>query len=212
MKTKLLAAALSTALLSGALQAHANDTVSANVNAVAGISPVLSLTCNNVNFGVWRVPVRSSGGSTTVTLSVSANNSAGATTAATGGNTTGVAIASGYNVPNAATCTVNGSNNPSQTIQTSIANNTGLIFGTSNHNNLSNPQQTASLSADLTLGGAGVQIGSTGSGTFRVTGVLTIPQTIVAENYGGYSTSSANMPDESVGNSATVTVTDALQP
>lgn len=209
MKKKfLIFASAATAMI--AVPAQAQDTVTANVNAVAGISPVLSLTCNDVNFGVWRVPVRSSGGTTTVTLTVSANNSSGSTTATSGGNTTGVALASGYNVPNAATCTVNGSNNASQTIRSAISSNTGLIFGSSNHNNLNNPSQVAALSADLTLGGTGVVIGSTGSGTFRVTGVLTIPQAITADNYGGYSTRSANMPDESVGNAATVTVTDAL--
>lgn len=208
MKTKFLALALVSAAMI-AVPAQAQDTVSANVNAVAGISPVLSLTCNDVNFGVWRVPVRSSGGTTAITLTVSANNSSGSTTATSGGNTTGVALASGYNVPNAATCTVNGSNNASQTIQSAISSNTGLKFGSSNHNNLNNPSQVAALTADLTLGGTGVVIGSTGAGTFRVTGVLTIPQTIAADNYGGYSTRSANMPDESVGNAATVTVTDA---
>lgn len=208
MKTKFLALALVSAAMI-AVPAQAQDTVSANVNAIAGISPVLSLTCNDVNFGVWRVPVRSSGGTTAITLTVSANNSSGSTTATSGGNTTGVALASGYNVPNAATCTVNGSNNASQTIQSAISNNTGLKFGSSNHNNLNNPSQLATLTADLTLGGTGVVIGSTGAGTFRVTGVLTIPQTITADNYGGYSTRSANMPDDSVGNAATVTVTDA---
>jgi hypothetical protein len=138
-----------------------------------------------------------------VTLTVSANNSSGSTTATTGGNTTGVALASGYNVPNAATCTVNGSNNATETIQTSISGNTGLEFGGSNHNNLNFPQQVATLSADLALAGPGVLINSTGSGSFRVAGVLTIPEAITAQNYGGYRTSTAE-------NSATVSVTDAI--
>lgn len=205
---RILAAVTATAVT--AMPAQAQDTVSATVNAIAGLSPVLSLTCTDVNFGVWRVPVRSAGGTTTVTLAVSANNSSGATTATTGGNTTGVAVASGYQVPNAATCTVNGSNNPSSTIRTAISNNTGLKFGTSAHNNLNNPASAAALSADLSLGGTGVAIGQTGSGTFRVTGVLTIPQNIIVDNYGGYSTRTAQMPDESIGNAATVTVTDAI--
>lgn len=198
------------ALLGGtALNASANDTVSASVNALAGLSPVLSLTCTDVNFGVWRVPVRSAGGTTTVTLSVSANTSAGATTATSGGNTTGVAAASGYNVPNAAVCTVNGSNNPSQTIITAIANNAALTFGASNHNNLNNPSQVVSgMSADLALGGAGVAINTSGAGTFRVVGVLSIPETIAANNYGGYRTSTGGSGGE--GNAATVTVTDTL--
>ncbi len=201
MKTKILPLAMVCAFATLASQANANDTKTAPVGAIAGLSPVLSLTCTNVNFGVWRVPVRSSGGATTVTLTVSANNASGSTTATTGGNTTNVAAASGYEVPNAATCTVSGSNNATDTIQTAIADNTGLNFGISNHNNLTAPVATAALTADLALGGTGVLINSTGSGTFRVVGVLSIPETIVQDNYGGYATSTAE-------NSATVTVTD----
>jgi hypothetical protein len=208
MKTKILPLAMICAFAVAANQAVANDTVSATVNAKAGLSPVLSLTCSDVNFGVWRVPVRSAGGTTTISLDVSANTSAGATTPTVGGNTTNVAAASGYEVPEASICTVNGSNNVSSTIQTTIANNTGLSFGPSTHNNLKNPNTAAALTADLALKGAGVAIGATGSGTFRVIGVLTIPETIAEVNYGGYSTRSGGNDGE--GNAATVTVTDAL--
>lgn len=202
MKNKLMAAVLAATALS-ALPAQAQDTVSTTVNARAGLSPVLSLACDRVNFGVHRVPIRATGGVTTISLAVSANNASGATTATTGGNTTNVAAASGFEVPAAAICTVNGSNNVSSTIQSAISQNTGLNFGASNHNNLNNPAQVAALTADLSLAGAGVTINSVGAGTFRVTGVLTIPEVITAENYGGYSTVTAE-------NSATVTVTDAL--
>lgn len=202
---------IATAIVMGSLavlstQAQAADTVTASVNAKAGLSPVLSLTCDDVNFGVWRVPVRNSGGTTTVTLTVSANTAAGSTTATSGGNNTNVALASGYQVPAAATCSVAGSNNPAQTIQTAISNNTALSFGASNHNNLNNPAQVASLAADLTLGGTGVAISGTGDGTFRVTGVLTIPQAITVNNYGGYKTQTGGVGG--AGNAATVTVTD----
>jgi hypothetical protein len=44
------------------------------------------------------------------------------------------------------------------------------------------------LTANLSLGGTGVVINGTGTGTFRVVGVLTVPQTIVTGNYGGYAT------------------------
>lgn len=206
MKTKILPLAVVCAFAVGANQAAA-DTVTATVNAKAGLSPVLSLTCTDVNFGVWRVPVRSAGGVTTIVLTVSANNSTGATTATIGGNSTTVAAASGYEVPEAALCTVNGSNNISATIQNAIANNTGLTFGPSAHNNLKNPNTAASLSAELSLAGSGVAISATGNGTFRVIGTLTIPETIVEQNYGGYSTRSGGTEGE--GNAATVTVTDA---
>ena len=201
MKIKFLLLVMLSAFIVLADQANANDTNSAPVGAIAGLSPVLSLTCTEVNFGVWRVPVRSSGGATTVTLTVSANNASGSTTATTGANTIDVALASGYEAPAAATCTVTGSNNASKTIQTAIADNTGLIFGSSTHNNLTRPVATAALTANLALAGAGVVINSAGSGTFRVVGVLSIPETIVQDNYGGYATSTAE-------NAATVTVTD----
>jgi len=208
MKTKILPLAMVCAFATLATQANANDTVSATVNAKAGLSPVLSLTCSDVNFGVWRVPVRSTGGATTITLDVSLNTSAGATTPSVGGNTTNVAAASGYEVAEAAICSVNGSNNISKTIRTAITGNTGLSFGPSTHNNLKNPNTTASLSADLSLYEPGVAINAIGSGTFRVVGVLTIPETIAQIHYGGYSTRSGGL--DSQGNSATVTVTDAL--
>lgn len=188
--------------------AQAADTVTASVNARAGVSPVLSLTCNDVNFGVWRVPVRTGGSATTITLTVSANSAAGATTATVGGQATWVSFASGYQVPDAALCTVAGATKHSATIQTAISDNTGLTFGASNHNNLNNPVQVASLSANLSLGGIGVAIDSNGAGTFRVVGVLSIPATITVNNYGGYKTQTGGAGG--AGNAASVTVTDVI--
>ncbi len=189
MKFKLVAASLAASLLA-AVPAHAQvaDSVTTSVNALAGLSPVLSMTCDSVNFGVWRIPVRSTGGTTTITLTVSANNAAGVTTATPGGNTTGAGLAAGYLPPLAATCSVSGSNNLSQTIRTIIGSATNLAFGPSAHNNLSVPSTLAAMRANLALAGTGVAINGTGTGTFRVVGVLTVPQTIVSGNYGGYAT------------------------
>lgn len=185
----LMAAVLAATTLAAApAQAQSADAVIASVDALAGLSPVLSMTCDSVNFGVWRIPTRTSGGTTTITLTVSANNSTGVTTATPGGNTTGAGLAAGYTAPVAATCTVSGSNNLSKTIQTSIAGATNLPFGPSAHNNLSTPATLATMTANLSLGGTGVVINGTGTGTFRVVGVLTVPQTIVTGNYGGYAT------------------------
>ena len=208
IKKQSLIVLLCTVFLGASALNAAADTISASVNALAGLSPVLSLTCDDVNFGVWRVPVRSTGGATTVTLTVDNNNASGSTTATLGTNTTGVAQASGYLAPDAAVCTVSGSNNPSSTIQTAITNNTALQFGASQHNNLSNPNSVAALSADLALGGGGVAVDTNGSGTFRVVGVLTIPETIDAVNYGGYASANASGGADS----ATVTVTDTALP
>lgn len=183
--------------------ALANDTVSSTVNAKAGLRPILSLFCTDVNFGVWRVPVRTAGGTSSITLSVSANNASGTTTATVGGNAQKVAKASGYDEPTASVCTVNGANTTSATIKTAITDNTNLTFGGSTHNNLKSPSATAALSANLALAGEGVLINSTGAGTFRVVGTLTLPEAISADNYGGYATDTADGA-----NAATVTVTD----
>ena len=113
-----------------------------------------------------------------------------------------MALATGYLAPVAATCSVSGIMNKSATVQTAISANTGLTFATSNHESLAHPTTLAALSADLSLEGTGVSIDANGLGAFRVGGVLTIPQAITGNNYGGYKTNGVN--------AATVTVTDQI--
>ena len=207
MKMKVNAALLAAVLTAFvALPAQAQSTTStitASVNARAGLSPVLSVTCTPVNFGVWRVPARSTGGTTEITLTVSANTAAGVTTGTATGNTTNVALDSNYSVPDAATCSVLGSRPVSSTVPTAITGNTNLSFIASNHESLATPSALAALSANLTLAGTGVLVDASGNGAFRVVGVLTIPQTIVAANYGGYQTGTGT-----TAGGATVTFTD----
>ncbi len=191
MNGKLIAVLLAASTLAATPAHAAADSVVASVDATAGLSPVLSMTCDSVNFGVWRIPTRSTGGTTTITLTVSSNTAAGTTTATPGGNTTGAGLAAGYLPPLAATCTVSGSNNLSSTIQTAITGATNLPFGPSAHNTLSVPATLASMRANLALAGTGVAINGSGTGTFRVVGVLTVPETIVSGNYGGYRTEDA---------------------
>ena len=64
-KTAVALAMLATAGSSSVFAA----TTTANIDATAGLQPVLSVTCTPVKFGVWRIPTRSSGGTTTITLS-----------------------------------------------------------------------------------------------------------------------------------------------
>jgi hypothetical protein len=193
----LLAATL-TALT--ALPAQAQQVVTASVNARAGLAPLTAISCDDVNFGVWRMPSRTTGGSTVITLTVSANNASGTTTATVTGNNTNVAVASGYNASLAATCAVTGATTVSATLPTTITNNVGLAFISSNHENLATPSVLSAMVATLTLGGTGVVIDSAGSGSFRVVGVLTVPQAVTTTNYGGYKTST----------SATVSMTDQV--
>jgi hypothetical protein len=183
------------------MQAQAVDSGSASVNATAGLAPVVIVSCTDVNFGVWRIPNRTSGGVTTITLT--GGNTAGSTTTATAaGNTTRVSLASGYVAPTAATCSVSGIMNQLTTVQTSIANNNYLGFTYSTHEGLDAPTTLAPMTADLSLAGAGVYIDTNGLGSFRVNGVLTIPQSINGNHYGGYKTNGIN--------AARVTVMDQI--
>ncbi len=199
MNGKLVAALLAASTLA-AMPAQAQQVVTASVNARAGLAPLTAVTCDDVNFGVWRVPTRTTGGSTLITLTVSANNAAGTTTSTVSGNSTNVGLASGYIAPTAATCTVSGATNVSSTLPTAITNNVGLAFTSSTHESLRVPTTLSLLSATLDLAGTGVVIDSAGAGSFRVVGVMTIPQQIISANYGGYRTEA----------SATVSVTDQI--
>jgi hypothetical protein len=203
MKFSKISAAVAMGTLAAiSMQAQGADTGTASVNAIAGLAPVITISCTDVNFGVWRIPSRSSGGATTITLTTATNTAAAATTAAATGNTTSVALASGFVAPTAATCSVSGIMNKSATVQTSIASNTGLTFATSNHESLAHPTALADLRANLSLEGTGVVIDASGVGAFRVGGVLTIPNVIDASHYGGYKTNGVN--------AALVTVTDQI--
>jgi hypothetical protein len=62
------------------------------------------------------------------------------------------------------------------------------------------PTVQAVVVADLALADNARVLVSAGAGSFRVVGTLTIPETIVAGNHGGYQTKGEGM----------ITVTDAL--
>ena len=207
MKMKMnaaLLAAVFTAFVALPAQAQSTSTtISTSVNARAGLSPILSVTCDAVNFGVWRVPIRNSGGTTAITLTVSANDATGVSSGTASGNTINVALDTGYLLPSAATCNVYGSRPVGTTLTTAITGNTTLRFIASNHESLPTPSVMADLTANLALAAPGVAVDANGNGAFRVVGVLTIPQPIVAGNYGGYQTGTGT----TVGG-ATVSFTD----
>lgn len=194
MNAALLAAVFTTIVALPAQAQAATSTISTSVNARAGLSPALAVTCDAVNFGVWRVPIRNSGGITEITLTVSANNTTGVSTATVGGNTNLVSLDTGYLLPKAATCSVVGSKPVSTNLTTSISGNTGLGFIASNHESLPIPTTLAQLTANLQLGGIGVAVDANGSGSFRVAGTLIIPEVIVVGNYGGYQTGTGTTP------------------
>ena len=182
--------AIAAITLLGATGAQA-DTASDSVDAKAGLQPALELSCTDVSFGVWRVPVRSSGGTTTITLD-RANDTVAAT-----GNTTRVAQSSSHAswVHSRGECTVSGSTAADTTaadVTITGGNNmgfTGAAAATSGYVGLNAPGADATLGA--TLNAAATTTIASGSSTFYVGGVLTIPQDILSTNYGGYKTTSS---------------------
>ena len=156
---------------------------SADIEAIAGIQPLVSLDCTPINFGVWRVPVRASGGVTTVTLAATSG-----ATAALSGNTTSVSAStkSGH-AATPGVCTFTGSAAPdgtavALTTQTGAADMTG--DGTAYIGIAAPASAVLSMGATLTTP-TGVTT-TAGASTFYVGGVLEIPSVITAANYGGY--------------------------
>lgn len=197
---KLLSASVVVAMTLSSMPAQAQQVVTTSVNARAGLAPLVTVSCDPVNFGVWRIPPRSTGGVTEIGLTVAANNAAAATTATAIGNAVNVALASGYSAPSAGTCRISGATTVSSTIRTAISGNTSLTMGGVAILSLNAPATAAALVANVGLGGTGAVIDASGSGSFRIEGTLTIPETVVAANFGGYQTNAA----------ATVSVTDAI--
>lgn len=176
-----------TALIALPAQAQTTVPINASVDTRAGLVPLYSLDCHGVDFGLWYVPIRSSGGKTFITLTVSANNAAGATTGTASGNIAEVSLYSGY-PPKAGTCYILGSPSVSLSLKTSIAQNVAMEMGGLNLYTGRIPTIQAEVIADLALTDDARVPVTNGAGSFRVVGVLTIPETIVLGNHGGYQT------------------------
>ena len=181
----LAVAALTSLVATSAMAETASDTV----DAKAGLQPALELSCSDVSFGVWRVPIRTSGGTTTITLDRSTD------TVAASGNTARVAqsLSDVSWTHSRGECTLSGSTAADEAEATiSISDNTNMPFvpaaaASTGYVGLDQATQGASLTCTLDAP-ATVAIAS-GSATFYVGGTLTIPQNIIADNYGGYKTS-----------------------
>lgn len=195
MKAALLAATL-TALTALPAQAQTANTVQTSVNARAGLAAVTSVECTDVNFGVWRVPERTTGGATFITLTVTGT---GATVATPSGNLGNVALSTRYDAPTAGACSIIGAYNKEGTNTVAISNNLDMPMVASTHEGLPTPGALAAMLVDLTTVSS-TAISGIGTGSFEVVGVLEIPEVIVAENYGGYVTAEP----------ATVTVYDII--
>ena len=181
-KTAVALAMLATAGSSSVFAA----TTAANIDATAGLQPVLSMTCTPVKFGVWRVPVRSTGGTTTITLSTTSD------TAAPSGNTNGgVAMSAAAAFLSArGLCTVVGSTAADATAMTITLTASATSMGSdgaSVYTGLGAPTTAATGMSTILSAPSTSAITNSGT-TFYVGGTLTIPQTIVAGNYGAYKT------------------------
>jgi hypothetical protein len=200
MKAKLAVAFwVSTALMALPAKAQTTNTVNASVNATAGIERLFELDCHGVDFGSWYVPLRRTGGQTFITLSVDVNDQTGATTGTVSGNTNLVSLESRY-PPKAGTCYITGSESVPLSLKTSISQNLALTMGGLNLYGKPSPSVPAVMLCDLALvDNARVPV-TAGRGSFRVVGTLTIPETIVIGNHGGYQTQ----------NHAYINVSDAL--
>lgn len=194
-------------LFGSAVASGQNNEQTAQINAVAGVAPILSLVCSDVDFGVWRIPVRNGPRQTKVTLAHS--NNGGSTTIATlSEHVDGVAQASTFGQAEVGTCTVSGSQHPRQRIGASILGTGELVLAPASKSRLPPAAQRAQgISVSLRLSEPTVLIDQDGRGVFTVVGDFMIPAQIRSENHGGYSTQAFD-PE----NTLIVTVRDEVQP
>ena len=149
----------------------------------------MTLTCADVNFGVWTVPTGDRGGVTTITMTVNSPDSPTALpTVTVGGASTNVAQ---IGADDAGRCKVEGAWNA---LTASIAANVAKPFTTSNHvvanGVVKLPTVGASgVVADLTLSTLTPSVNAASEAYFYVIGTLTIPNNLVVGNYGGYRSS-----------------------
>jgi hypothetical protein len=166
------------ALLLSCGVASAQSSSAANVNAVAGLLPVLQLVCTDIDFGVWRVQTRDSVQASTVELDDK-------DTTTLGGQAVGLSKANTTRQPVAGTCTVSGSQaGNGQKIKVSLASAADLDFDGSNDSDLGRPNAAATMRANFSVPNTVTVNG--GSGSFKVWGKLTVPARIIRENYGAY--------------------------
>ncbi|MGL4857754.1 hypothetical protein [Plesiomonas sp.] len=176
--------AIATGMLffAGSALAHTDD---ATVNAYAGIAPVLTLTCTDLNFGVWKVAIGGRSNVTTITLAADANNTATS-------SDSGVALSKGYSPATAGACDLTGSLALDGTLaDVVLSNNTNVEFigqaSTKFAAGILKPAADAALRATVTASTL-TPIITNGTGRFYLGGVLTIPNNLNKSNYGGYIT------------------------
>lgn len=165
-------------LLLGAASVSAADARFASVNAQAGVAPILTLVCNDIDFGAWRVQVRDDS-ETEVDLDESDNTTLSQ-------NTKGVSKSSVSSLTTAGKCVLTGSQVANgHKIGVTLLSSTNVSFEGSARNYLRRPSSDAPLKANFA---APIKVTvNAGQATFKVSGALTIPGKINMDHYGGYS-------------------------
>ncbi|WP_404400527.1 hypothetical protein LG288_11075 [Idiomarina seosinensis] len=191
---------LATIVAAGFATNAAAETATDTIDVYAGLAPALELTCNSVKFGVWRVPVRSSGGVTTINLNDDGSSNATTTTAT---NTDKVALKTDTDSqPELGQCSFTGSSAPESATGMAIsfatsssaagtasagavADGTMIAAPNNEYADIDGASTPAALVYDLSFPTT-TAIASDGTGSFVIEGVLTIPETIAIANYGAY--------------------------
>jgi len=189
MVASLAVAALPLGLFVGhAAAEEATDTV----DVYAGLASVIELVCEDVNFGVWRVPTGDRTGTNTITLASDNTVTVGGTGVGT------IALSTDYLGPQAGACTVSGSSaaddatGAASILVTSGAMATsGAAGGNQFAVSLAGPEAEGNMDYTLALTSATPAI-SSGAASFGITGVLTISASILNSNYGSYKGSASH--------------------
>lgn len=186
----------------GLSQTALAETASDDLEITAGLIEALTLSCDTaLSFGITRLTLEGRTGSTTITVAASD----GATTLS--GYTSGVTAGTGV----AGVCTISGSaadeNDPvtvkiggteADLIATGVS--VDLEGNASAFDDLAAPDPALTGLAVTELGLNGpVTIDNSGGATFQIGGDLTIPQTVVTGNLGGYSTTITVEVDDGFG-------------
>ena len=190
----LVVVALSLGLFVG--QAAA-ETAEDTVDVYAGLAPVMELSCEDVNFGVWRVPTGDRTGANTVTLSFDDS------TAVTGtGTSTNIALSGNWLAPQAGSCTVTGSSAIDDTVgQVAISSATGSFVGNSGSGfEAEEIAEAVTPVAAFTyaLVNTAPAAMADGATSFTLHGTMEIPDSLIAANYGGYQSPSITVEYEDV--------------
>ncbi len=158
---------------------------SADIEATAGILPLLQVECTPLNLGVWRIPVRSGGLSTWISIP----SSFGAVPQVSPNqNTVSASVRSGHTAT-PAQCTLSGTSAPDGT-EIGLSGLTGfnLVGSGASYNDLGMPVAGLTIPGEFFPPSFVTTVG--GSVVFHIGGIMEIPATVTSDAYGGYRSSS----------------------